>query len=423
MKPHRPRISTTLARRALGRPSCARALALAALRVAIPALRVAFAALRVAIAAWMAGTAWAAEDAAGTERQLGAVVDELNALDVWLDDAGKRMTGLQGELARADRDVAATGRRIHDLDAELAATRATLEALARERVALEERRFEQARRVAQHVRAAYRHSGGDAGGDFFKVLLNQSDPTEFGRMLRYHGYFSRARLDAVAEFRQMLANLADNEDATRGRRAALAEQQGELEERLTSLVARREDRETVIAALATEVSDRESRRRGLALDRERLEALLKELRRRAREAEATQFAENKGRLSWPVAGRIVRRFGQPRAGGRLRWEGVYFEAREGAEVTAIHGGRVVFADWLRGFGLLAIIDHGDGHMSLYGNADVLLKEVGDWVEGGEPIAAAGRSGGQAESGLYLEVRANGQPTNPIAWLERNQATP
>ena len=364
----------------------------------------------------------AAQDEAGTERQLGAVVDELNALDVWLDDAGKRMSGLQRDLARADRDVADTGRRIHDLDAELAATQATLAALARDRSALEEQRVEQARRVARHLSAAQRYSG-QSGDDFFKVLLNETDPTEFGRMLRYHGYFSRARLDAVEEYRRMLATLAENERATQDRRVALAERQDELGRRRQALVARREDRENVIAALATEVSDREARRRGLAADRERLGALLEELRRRAREATATRFAESKGELNWPVAGRIVRHFGQPRAGGRLQWEGVYFEARPGAEVTAIHGGRVVFADWLRGFGLLAIIDHGDGHMSLYGNADVLLKEVGDWVEGGEPIAAAGRSGGQPESGLYLEVRANGEPTNPIAWLERNQGTP
>ena len=377
-------------------------------------------ALAAALAAGVAGTVEAqeAEDDAGAERRLGAVVDELNALDAWLDDAGERMSRLQRDLAGADRDVAATGRRLRDLDAELAATREKLARLARGRVDLEERRLAQARRVADHVRDAHRH----AGNDFFKVLLNETDPTAFERMIRYHGYFSRARLDAVEQYRGMLAALAENEGATRDHQAALVEQQGELAQRRETLVARRERREGLIAELSTEVSDREARRRGLAEDRKRLEALLAELRRRAREAEATRFVESKGRLNWPVAGRIVRHFGQPRAGGRLQWEGVYFEARPGAEVTAIHGGRVVFADWLRGFGLLAIVDHGDGHMSLYGNADVLFKEVGDWVEGGEPIAAAGRSGGQPESGLYLEVRANGRPTNPVAWLERNQAT-
>ena len=357
-----------------------------------------------------------AEDQAGTERQLDAVVEELNALDAWLDDADRRMTDLQRDLAAADRGVAAAGGRLREVDAELARTRAKLSELAEERVEIEARRMTQARRIAAHVRDAYRYSG----RDFFKVLLNQDDPTAFDRMIRYHGYFNRARLDALEEYRQVLVTIGENERAALDRRQFLATQQEELARRRQTLAARSDERESLIDGLSREVSDREAQRRRLTEDRARLEALLAELRRRVREAEATQFAESRGRLNWPVAGRVVRHFGQPRAGGRLQWEGVYFEARPGTEVKAIHGGRVVFADWLRGFGLLTILDHGDGHMSLYGNADVLFKEVGDWVEGGEPIAAAGRSGGQAESGLYLEVRANGRPTNPIAWLERNQ---
>ena len=357
-----------------------------------------------------------AEDEAGTERRLDAVVEELNALDAWLDDADRRMTDLQRDLAAADHGVAAAGRRLREVDAELARTRAQLAEFAEERAIFEARRLSQARRIAAHVRGAYRYSG----RDFLKVLLNQDDPTAFDRMIRYHGYFSRARLDALEEYRGVLATIDRNENAALDRRRVLATQQDELARRRQSLAARSDEREVLIDGLSREVSDREEQRRRLTEDRARLEALLTELRRWAREPEATRFAESRGRLNWPVAGRVVRHFGQPRAGGRLQWEGVYFEARPGAEVKAIHGGRVVFADWLRGFGLLTILDHGDGHMSLYGNADVLFKEVGDWVEGGEPIAAAGRSGGQPESGLYLEVRANGRPTNPIAWLERNQ---
>ncbi len=356
------------------------------------------------------------EEAAGTERRLGELVDELNALDAWLDDAGERLAGFERDVAAADREVASTGRRIRDLATELRSTRTTLATLTEDRHAFEERRREQAGRIARHVRDAHRF----VGQDFLKVLLSQDDPTAFERMIRYHGYFSRARLDAVVDYRRVLVTLGENERVTTERRRALAEQQEELTRHEAALVTRREDRAGLIDVLSGEMSDRVDRRERLAADRTRLESLLAELQRRAKAAEATRFAESKGRLNWPVAGRVVRHFGQPRAGGRLQWEGVYFEASPGAEVTAIHGGRVVFADWLRGFGLLTIIDHGDGHMSLYGNADVLFKNVGDWVEGGEPIAAAGRSGAQSESGLYLEIRADGRPTNPIAWLEKNQ---
>lgn len=355
----------------------------------------------------------AAEDAATTERALAQVVDELNALDAWLDDARKRLSSLQREIAAADKDIAAMGRRIRDLDAELALTQASLLRLTSDRKDLESRRVTQAQRIGRHVREAYRLTG----QDFFKLLLNQESPDTFDRTIRYHGYFSKARLAALDEYQHTLVAIDANERATVDRSRVLADQQDELARRQKLLVAERQGRETLIDALRAEVSDNTALRDKLEADRHRLETLLAEIKRLAEKAEATRFAQNKGQLGWPIAGKLVHRYGQPRAGGRLKWEGMYFQAPTGAEVTAIHTGRVVFADWLRGFGLLTIIDHGDDNMSLYGNADVLFKQVGDWVESGEAIAAAGRSGGQAESGLYFEVRTKGRPTNPIAWLQ------
>jgi len=125
-------------------------------------------------------------------------------------------------------------------------------------------------------------------------------------------------------------------------------------------------------------------------------------------------------LPWPIAGKIQHHYGQPKAGGQLKWEGMYFEAPTGTAVKTVHSGRVAFADWLRGFGLLTIVSHGDQHMSLYANANVLFKKAGDWVEGGQTIAAAGKSGAQLDSGLYFEIRIKGQPTNPKVWLDNNQ---
>jgi septal ring factor EnvC (AmiA/AmiB activator) len=156
----------------------------------------------------------------------------------------------------------------------------------------------------------------------------------------------------------------------------------------------------------------------LSEDRKRLESLIAELQRRAQKAEATTFARSKGKLPWPAAGKLAHRFGEDRSGGLLKWQGIFIGAREGAPVTAVHQGRVAFSDWLRGFGLLTIIDHGDGFMSLYAHSDVLYKQVGDRVDTGETIATAGRSGGQSESGLYFEIRSNGAATDPLAWLTR-----
>ena len=162
-------------------------------------------------------------------------------------------------------------------------------------------------------------------------------------------------------------------------------------------------------------------RERLHTDRNRLEALLAELRRRATELDGSQFASRKGSLPWPVHGTVRSRFGQTRADGRLVWHGIVLAADEGTPVTSIFRGRVVFADWLRGFGLLTIIDHGSGYMTLYGQADVLSKTVGEWVESGEIIARAGRSGGKTISGLYFEVRQQGMARDPLRWLAMHPA--
>jgi len=135
------------------------------------------------------------------------------------------------------------------------------------------------------------------------------------------------------------------------------------------------------------------------------------------------FAKSKGKLAWPVQGRVAGDYGQPRGAGPVKWNGVLLEAAAGTPVRAIHRGRVAFADWLQGLGLLVIVDHGGGYMSLYGHNGALLKESGDWVEPGEPIAQVGDTGGQARPGLYFEIRSNGEPVNPNGWMAKRPAAP
>ena len=174
----------------------------------------------------------------------------------------------------------------------------------------------------------------------------------------------------------------------------------------------------MLAQLETETRSNEAQRKRLLRDRNRLQELLQELAIRAEKDDGQDFAARKGALPWPVGGEILSSFGQSRADGRLRWQGTYIGTEPGAQVRAVHRGRVVFAEWLRGFGLLTIVDHGDNYMSLYGYADVLLKQPGDRVESGEQIANSGRSGGQNTDGLYFEIRQAGKPVNPAAWLDK-----
>ena len=369
------------------------------------------AALVVAVCA--AVPAVAAESAVG---ELEEVVEQLNALDTWIDDAGKRLASQQKRLSSADRGIAEVAKRTRALRRRIAETEANLTRLAAQRERLDEQCREQTERIAEHLRTAWRYSIRET----VKVILNQEDPNTYERMLRYHGYFAKARTAALAEFRATLAALDENEQALRQERNSLQAAGLSLGSDRATLLEERAKRRELIAGLHTGLSDRNKERRQLEESRQRLAALIADLERQAALADAESVGAGLGAagdLPWPVDGQVHRRFGQERASGRMRWQGMVIQAPLGSEVRAVAAGQVVFADWLRGFGLLAIVDHGDDHMSLYGYADALYKRAGDRVEGGETIAAVGQSGGQSDVGLYFEIRHGGKPIDPRQWLQ------
>jgi septal ring factor EnvC (AmiA/AmiB activator) len=354
------------------------------------------------------------DDPAAARKALDAVVDRLNALESWMTDAEKQRVRWQRDVQEKDKEVAAVARTVESASQALKTVEQEIEALAAEQKTLEARRAEQAELIGEHLAASYRMSG----QDFLKLLLNQESPDTFERMSRYHRYFTDARLEALDDYRQTLDDLADNRFQLETRADEERTRQTELKSREQALVGEREDRRSLIAELDQEMEDKTSERKRLQADRTRLEQLFAELSRRATELDGSAFAARKGNLPWPLTGRVTNAFGQSRADGRLTWHGMLIAADEGTEVKAVFRGRVVFANWLRGFGLLTIIDHGGGFMTLYGHADVLLKTVGDWAESGEVIARAGKSGGQQVSGLYFEVRQKGAARDPIGWLQR-----
>ncbi len=367
------------------------------------------AALVVTVCAAVPGLA--AENAAG---ELEATVERLNALDTWIDDAGRRLANQHKRLAGADRSIAEVAKRSRALSNRIAEAEANLAALAGQRERLDEQGREQAERIAEHIRAAWRFSGRAT----VKAILNQEDPAAYERMIRYHGYFAQARADAIAEFHATLTQLHENEQVLHRERTSLQAAQQSLGSDQATLLEERAERRTLIAELRTDLSDRNREREQLEESRQRLTALIADLQRQAAlAAERAGAGLGAGDLPWPVHGQVQRRFGQERASGRMRWQGMVIRAPLGSDVRAVAAGQVVFADWLRGFGLLAIVDHGDDHMSLYGYADALYKRTGDRVEGGETIAAVGQSGGQSDVGLYFEIRQGGKPIDPRQWLQ------
>lgn len=346
------------------------------------------------------------------ERELDDLTDRLNALDTWLDDAGKRLADQQRELANADRRIADFAKRIRDLSKDVDETETTLAGLNIEQERLAEDGRRQAVRIADHLRRAWKVSQGEA----MKTLLNQEDAAAADRMVRYHGYFAKMAAQAIAGYGDTLAALRTTEQAVRGKRQTLTTSQRALTADRAALVAERSKRRELMAGLAADVSSKETERRQLEESRRRLQQLVEELARKAVAQPEQPTPLGKGTLPWPVRGDLHKRFGQARAGGRMRWQGLYILAPTGTTVRAVAAGTVVFADWLRGFGLLAIVDHGGSRLSLYGYADALYKRTGERIEGGETIATVGQSGGQPEVGLYFEIRQAGAPIDPLDWL-------
>ena len=251
------------------------------------------------------------------------------------------------------------------------------------------------------------------------MLLNQEDPVEIDRMLTYYDYFNRARSEQIQHYNQTLERLDVVSLELADQIQMLAGYRDQHETEKQGLAAAQREQESILKALLAQIHETGSEITRLEQDREQLEALLERIASRIRDlptpADTRPFGDMRGQLLLPVAGKVAHGFGHQRNQGKLRWDGVFIDAEAGEPVHAVHYGRVVFSDWLRGFGLLLIISHGDGYMSLYGHNQALYRDTGDWVTAGEVIATVGNSGGQNRDGLYFEIRVAGKPTDPQKW--------
>ena len=254
------------------------------------------------------------------------------------------------------------------------------------------------------------------------LLLNQGRPGRMQRMFAYYSYFGRQRAHDLAQIEADLQHIEQLDGALRAADVQLEGLEQQRQGQLTALEQASAARRKVLASIAARTRTRAERLQRLRRQQQGLQILLAALRRaEARlphEHPAQRFTRLQGHLRWPVVGRLMARFGEPRAGG-LRWDGDLIATRLDAPVHAVAPGRVIFADWLAGLGLLIIIDHGGGYMSLYGHNDHLYARVGQQVAAGQLIAAAGNSGGASRPELYFGIRHGTRPVDPRLWLERH----
>lgn len=346
---------------------------------------------------------------------LEALRAEIQGITRQLEEDKGELSGLQAQLRDSEQRLGSLNREMTENREAIDATRSELAQLQARRTELEARLDQQRAHIAEQLRAVWRQGREPE----IKLLLNQEDPQTVARSLAYHRYILRARQERVEAFRTTLGELEEVAESIENRNA-------ELESRRETLAAQRDvelalqaERARVMASLDADIVDRNRRLERLQQERAELEQLLEALERAALElalpADARPFTEARGELDWPVPGKRANSFGGARGSGDLRWQGINLLAEAGTPVRAIHHGRVVYADWLRGLGLLLILDHGDGYMSLYGHNQSLLREVGEWVKAGTPVSTVGTSGGLQSPALYFEIRQQGKPVDPVNW--------
>lgn len=361
---------------------------------------------------------WASANEEVSESQLRELREDISALQGWLTDARGEQSDLQNQLRQTETQIGQLVTRIEKNTSEAQELEQRMRRLRNEQDDLQEQLDQQAGFLRQQIRAAY--SMGRQ--EYLKVLLNQQEPDRVARLLRYYDYINKERTQRIEEYLGIARQLdqVQSEIITRGQ--ALEQVRRSLQERRRELLAEQNQRQILVAELSREISDRDDELAKLQADQKRLEELLEAVTeaivRLPPPRDARPFPDMRGSLPWPLQGRVISAFGSRQQNTRLVSRGLTIQANSGDEIQAIHGGRIVFADWMRGFGFLVIIDHGDGYMSLYGHNQTLRRQTGDWVNAGDVIATAGSTGGQQRTALYFEIRRQGEPLDPIAWVTR-----
>ena len=405
-----------------------------------------------------------ADERAQTQQQLEATRQDIGELKKLLGKLQEEKSGAQKDLRSTETEIGKLEKQVEALQQELKKSEGELLRLDSEKKKLNSAKVEQQRLIAIQARAAYQ--GGRQ--EYLKLLLNQQNPEKFARTLTYYDYLSQARLAQLKGFNETLRQLANVESDINSQQAQLLTQKSSLDSQRAELDKVRADRQQVLAKINTDVKNRDQKLQAREQDQADLAKVLKTieetLARQAREAEEARqkaliaqqeaekkrqreaesvatdaprkvvkstpgalvssagvsyggpFSQARGKLPWPVDGRLLARFGESRGDdARAKWDGVMISANAGTQVHAVHGGRVVFADWLRGAGQLVILDHGNGYLSLYGHNQTLLKSAGDIVKAGDVISTVGNSGGQATPALYFAIRQQGRPSDPAQW--------
>jgi septal ring factor EnvC (AmiA/AmiB activator) len=395
---------------------------------------------------------------AQTKQELAQAAKDISELKKQLCKIKQEKSSAEQELKKTETEIGRLEKQVNELQQQKNKTEVELSELDQQKKKLHNSRLEQQKLIAIQARAAYQSGQQEP----LRLLLNQQQPEKFSRNLTYYQYIGQARQQQIHTFNETLRQLGNISAQISRQQTKLAEQQANLVSKHESLKTLRLQRQQKVAALTQQQREETQSLKTREADQVALNKVLKTieatLARQAQEAELKRqqllaeqqrqqaqqllnnktltapgkqpqnpvvstaiihqggsFASVRGKLPWPVNGRLIARFGSPRGDTRSKWDGVLISSQPGTQVRAIHSGRVVFADWLRGAGLLVIVDHGDGYLSLYGHNQSLLSRPGDIVKTGQALSTVGNTGGREQTALYFAIRQKGQPTDPTQW--------
>ena len=360
-------------------------------------------------------TGQSSKDTSETESQLSALREDIAAIRTQLDAQEEARDGLQDTLGRTERSIGELNQQLTASTQEKQRLQEKLTSLRNENDVLKEDQI----RLEADVEAGIRQLWMLQQGGGLRVWLGDQDPQQTARHLAYYRLILEEQQHSIERYQQGVADIAARVNAILRTESDLTARAAAIAATREQLTAEQDTRRQTIARINTQLKQDQAELDALILNQNRLKMLLERLQAIALPASpASQpFAALRGQLTMPIEGKPINRFGAIR-NADLRWRGWLIPAEQGDPIRAVHGGRVIFADWLRGQGLLLVVDHGDEWLSLYAQNHSLLRAVGDWVSSGEVLSLAGATGGNEMNGLYFEIRHQGEPVDPADWFRR-----
>ncbi|MCV6636682.1 peptidoglycan DD-metalloendopeptidase family protein [Candidatus Albibeggiatoa sp. nov. NOAA] len=357
-----------------------------------------------------------AEQNLSMQQRLQQLEQQITELQAQMHNTRTKYGKLQQQLQANEENIGEVSTLLERLHGELAVKALNLKD-SQHRQAEQQQKLAQQRAVlSQYIRSSYvmGHQ------DYLKLWLNQDDPFTVGRVLTYYNYFNRDKTRQIAQIKQMLIAIQQLDQTIQQETKDLQKLVNNQTQRKTELEQTHQQRQVILQQLEQEMVSQDKKLKQLQEDKRQLEQLISKLGSLAAHIprpKKVDFASAKGQLSPPVQGKVIKQFGQKRV-SHLKWQGLLIESPYQAKVRAVAAGRVIFAQWFRNLGLLVILDHQHGYMSLYGHNQNILVKTGDWVESGDIISQVGTSGGKQKPSLYFEIRYQGVPKNPAKWLRK-----